>query len=517
MVYCGKSREAARKFRSTFAAVDHNFLLAIQFTLVGLVTSIIKFHLGFSRSYFSLFPGKRCAFLFLFLWAVNKANAQPLTLKDAVQTAITNYGTISAKANYLKAAQATAKGASLDYLPNVSVAMQQAYGTANGQFGPMIAAGGLNVASSGPAFTSQNWNAAFGGLYLANVAWDFFTFGRVKERVKVAQAEVTRSASDLEQEKFQQQIRVAGAYLNLLAAQRLRLSQQKNLERATALRTVVVARAKNGLNPGVDSSLANAEVSNAKIALTNAADFEQQQAAQLAQWMGVPLQDFVLDTLFVYRLPASLVETASVKQNEHPLLRFYQSRIDVSREQEKYYDRFKYPVFSLIGVLQSRGSGFQNTYSELYPTAFSHDYWNGIHPTRSNYLLGVGVAWNLTNIKKVHQQVAAQQWTSKGLQNEYDAVNQQIQVQVALAEQRIKNAIANYNEAPVQMKAASDAYLQKTVLYRNGLATIVDITQALFTLNRAETDRDISVSNVWQALLLKAAASGDFGLFINEF
>ena len=75
----------------------------------------------------------------------------------------------------------------------------------------------------------------------------------------------------------------------------------------------------------------------------------------------------------------------------------------------------------------------------------------------------------------------------------------------------------NYLEAPVQVKAASDAYLQKSVLYKNGLSNIVDITQALYTLNRAETDRDISFSNVWQALLLKAAASGDFGLFINEF
>lgn len=456
-------------------------------------------------------------FLIFLALATLAVNSQTLTLKDAVQTALANYGTISAKANYLKASQATAKGAALDYLPNVSVAMQQAYGTANGQFGPMIAAGGLNVASSGPAFTSQNWNAAFGGLYLANVNWDFFTFGRVKERVKVAQAEVMRSASDLEQEKFQQGIRVAGAYLNLLAAQRLRLSQQKNLDRTNALRTVVVARAKNGLNPGVDSSLANAEVSSAKIALTNAADFEQQQAAQLAQWLGVSFQAFVLDTVFVYRLPASLVETTTVKQQEHPLLRFYQSRIDVSKEQEKYYNRFKYPVFSLIGVVQSRGSGFQNTYSELFPSAFSHGYWNGINPTRSNYLLGVGAAWNLTNIKKVHQQVAAQQWTSRGLQNEYDAVNQQIQVQLSLAEQRLKNAVANYNEAPVQLKAASDAYLQKSVLYKNGLATIIDVTQALFTLNRAETDRDISVNNVWQALLLKAAASGDFGLFINEF
>jgi hypothetical protein len=67
------------------------------------------------------------------------------------------------------------------------------------------------------------------------------------------------------------------------------------------------------------------------------------------------------------------------------------------------------------------------------------------------------------------------------------------------------------------MKAASDAYLQRSVLYKNGLTNIVEVTQTLYSLNRAETDRDLSINNVWQALLLKAAASGDFGLFINEF
>lgn len=476
------------------------------------------YHVNFTNSDTPFFgyTSHLICFLLFFL-AAGSVNSQVLTLKDAVQTGLKNHGTIKAKAAYLKASQASAKGASFDYLPNVSVAMQQAYGTANGQFGPMIASGGLNAASSGPAFASQNWNAAFGGLYLANVNWDFFTFGRVRERVKVAQTEALRELNDLEQEKFQHQVRLAGAYLNLLAAQRLQSSQQKNLERANTLRTVVVARAKNGLNPGVDSSLANAEVSNAKIALTNAVDFKQQQAAQLAQLMGVPFQDFLLDTVFINQIPVSLIDTTSFKEEAHPLLKYHQSRIDVSREQEKYYGRFKYPVFSLIGVVQSRGSGFRNNYSELNPDAFTHDYWSGINPMRSNYLIGVGVAWNLTNIRKVNQQVAAQQWTSKGLQGEYDVINQQIKTQVALAEQRIKNAIANYNEAPVQMKAASDAYLQKTVLYRNGLATIVDITQALYTLNRAETDRDISINNVWQTLLLKAAASGDFGLFINEF
>jgi outer membrane protein TolC len=140
-----------------------------------------------------------------------------------------------------------------------------------------------------------------------------------------------------------------------------------------------------------------------------------------------------------------------------------------------------------------------------------------VGPNRTNYLAGIGVTWNLTSPLRVRHQVLSERWRSEGLLNEYELVNQQIKAQLALADQKMTNAIANYTEAPVQMKAASDAYLQKTVLYRNGLATIVDITQALYTLNRAETDRDISINNVWQALLLKAAASGDFGLFMSEF
>jgi outer membrane protein TolC len=467
------------------------------------------------RSLYKSFGIKFSPFIFLLLICGKQASSQVLTLKDAVGSALANYGTVKAKTNYLKASQAAVKEASSEYLPNLNLAAQQAYGTANGQFGPVIAVGG-GVASSGPPFLSQNWNAAFGGLYLANVSWDFFTFGRVKENINVAQAEVQRDANDLDQEKFQLEVRVSGAYLSLLAAQRLKLSEQKNLERADTLRLVVLSRTKNGLNPGVDSSQANAEVSNAKISLTNAINYEAEQASQLTQLLTVPYQVFLLDTVFISRIPASLYDPVTTNSDQHPILKYYQSRIDVSIQQEKYLDRFKYPVFSLMGVLQGRGTGFEGNYSQINPDAFSHSYLDGVKASNGNYLFGVGVTWNLTNPIRVHQKVAAQEWTSKGLQNEYDLVSQQIKTQLALADKKIKYAIDNYREAPIQVKAASDAYTQKSVLYKNGLSTIVDVTQALYALNRAETDRDISNNNVWQALLLKAAAAGDFGLFENE-
>lgn len=458
----------------------------------------------------------RSFLLLMFLTGLtNKATAQVLTLKEAIQTALRNYGTIKAKSHYAAASAASLQQARREYLPDLSVSAQQDYGTVNGQTGPLYAYRGLTAASSGPAFASQNWNAAFGALYLANINWDFFSFGKARERNHLARSAWQRDERDLEQEQFQQQVRTAAAYLNLVAAQRLTRSQQNNLERAQALRMVVVTRVKTGLNAGVDSSLANAEVANAIIALSRARDYEQEQVNQLAQLMGVVTDHFTTDTSILAVIPADIDATTSVKA-DHPMLEYFRKRIEVSQAQTHYIRTLNYPTFSLFGVFQGRGSGFSDTYSAANPGDYDQSYTKGINPVRANYLFGIGVFWNLTSPLRIHEQAKAQEFISKGLQEEYELNNQRLNDQLLLADSRTRNAMDAYREAPVQVRAAADAYLQKSVLYKNGLSNIVDFTQALYALNRAETDRDIAYTNVWQALLLKAASSGDFSLFMNQ-
>ena len=452
--------------------------------------------------------------------SAGRVNAQVLTMKQAVQNALNNYGTIRAKANYVKASQAGVREAKREYLPDINFSVSQDYGTVASNFGPYASYKVAGVSSSGPVLASQSWNAAFGALYLTNVNWDFFQFGKYKERTMVAQRVLDRDVSDLDQERFEASVRVSAAYLNLLAAQMLIVSQQKNLDRAIAFQTVATARAKSGLNAGVDSSLANAEVSSARIALTNAIENEQEQANALAQLMQVGAPDtnnFPLDTAFVSKLPASLNNAPAQPLKNHPLLKYFQERIDVSNEEAKYLKTLQYPVFSVFGIGQDRGTGFHSDYGAANPNAYTKNYLKGISFNTANYVIGVGVFWNFTSPFRIHEQVAAQKWTSAGLQEEYGLIDQQLQAQTVLAETRIRNALANYREAPIQVKAASDAFLQKETLYKNGLATIVDVTTAAFILNQAETQRDVIDTNVWQALLYKAASTGDFGLFFNEF
>ena len=461
---------------------------------------------------------KHLALLLAGVLIFSRAQSQQklLSLKDAEEIALSNYGTIKAKANQLNSSKAYLQETKTEYLPDVSLSAQQDYGTVNGQNGPLYGYKGLSVASSGPALANQNWNAAFGSLYLANVNWDFFSFGKAVLKVKVQGSIVKRDESDLAQEQFEHQVRVASTYLNLLAAQELSKAGQDNLNRSIDLQKVVLARVKNGLNPGVDSSQANAEVSNAKIALTNAQQTEQEQSNLLAQYLGIPPRNFLLDSVFVTKAPSNLDPQSNLTFENHPVLQYYRNRIGVSDEQAKYLSTFSYPTFTLFGVYQGRGSGFGSTYS-TNQNDYNSSYGSGADPTRFNYLFGVAVVWNITSPLRVHYQVRSQKFTSEQLRNEYDLVTQQLRDQLLLADTRIDNALKNYREVPVEVKAANDAYNQKFALYKNGLSNIVDFTQALYVLNRAEVDAYISANNMWQALLYKAAAKGDFGIFINNF
>ncbi|CAM3950037.1 TolC family protein [Flavobacterium sinopsychrotolerans] len=454
--------------------------------------------------------------LFLFLVFFSKGFSQTLPLKEALENGIANYGMIKAKSNYADASKETIKQVRREYLPNVTLSGQQDFGTVNGQNGPLYGFGGLGVASSGLPLEKQNWNAAFGALYLVNVNWDFFTFGRMKQKINLSKADSQRYEKDLNQEKFQHKIKIASAYLNLLASQRLLISQRKNLERAMVFQNIAAVRVKNGLLAGVDSTLASAEVSRSKITLNQVKDEVKEQNNKLIALMGVSIQDFVLDTTFVTTIPKAILAQETSNESLNPILEYHKSRVAFSEQQLRLFKKEYFPTFSLFGIYQARASGFNSDYA-ANQNSFSQNYLDGIDPSRQNYLFGVGVTWNLTTIARVSKKVSAQKLISEGLQEEYNVIDQQLKIQSDAADAKIKYALENYVEAPKQVQAAQQAYLQKTTLYKNGMTNLLDVTQTLYTLNRAETDRDIIYANVWQSLLMKAAATGDFDLFINEF
>jgi len=444
-------------------------------------------------------------------FAVTAQNSKPLLLSEAISIGIGNYQSIKAKRNFLNASTALVQDAKNQYLPNVVASVQQSYGTVNGQYGPLIGYDGMNLASGGPTASSQRWDAGFGGLYLLNANWEFFSFGRVKSRISLASATAQKDSADLMQEEFIQGVKIASIYFNLLAAQTLVKNAQANLERALSVQQSVLARTRSGLVAGVDSSTTNAEVSRARLDVIEARNNAEQFGNQLAQLLNLAAVNFELDTNYLHRIPNEFNTTVPLEDN--PQLKFYERRINESNVATDFLKKSILPGLNLFGIFQSRASGFDYAYNPVSGYKYSGSYWEGVNPSRFNYVTGVALAWNIISPVKIKQQAKAQQFVTDAYKNDYDQVSTQLKNQLLLSESRIENSLQAVREVPLQYKAASDAYVQKSVLYKNGLTDITDLQLALFALNRSETDLDIAFVNVWQALLLKVAASGDFELF----
>jgi outer membrane protein TolC len=401
------------------------------------------------------------------------ANAQrQLTLTDAIKTGLNNYQSILAKRNYVNASAALVQNAKNQYLPDVTASIQQAYGTINGQFGVYSSfAGASTIGSSGPIGTSQNWTAAFGSIYLINTNWEFVSFGRLNSRIDVANKQLLLDSANLTQEKFVQSVKIAGAYLNVLIAQRFVQNAQSNVGRANFVQQTVLARTKSGLNPGVDSSIANSDLSAARLVLIQAINNEQQQRNQLCQLINIVPDVLNLDSTYFSNQPGGYNTNFALTNN--PQVLFYKSRIDESSSTEKYLQRSINPGVNLFGTFQGKGSGFDYDYTPVTNASYSKSYFDGINPSRYNYLFGLGISWNIVSFAKIKQQVKAQQYVTAAYQNEYDLISTQLKDQLLLSDQQIENSIKSIKEVPFEYQAASDAYLQKTVLYKNGLTNML--------------------------------------------
>ena len=433
---------------------------------------------------------------------------QVLTLEEALFRSENQYDKIKSKQLLVDAAQQNTAFQKQHYLPDFTVSAQQSFGTINVQHGPMYAYGGLASAATSMPLADQNWNAAFGSLYFANVNWNLFTFGRNKNQVELGIKKESKAKADLQQEIFQQQIRVGAAYLNLLASQRMKFVQEKNAERAQVFYEMTNARAKSGLIPEVDSQLAKAEWSNAKSLQIKAFDKELEWSRHLAVLMNDDFKVYELDSLYSTSLPNKLEKPTEENLKEHPYLQFQQSKIDENEQHIELLKSNKMPNLSAFGVIQGRGSGFDANYAQDN-SAYSTSYFKGVGIDRGNYLLGFSLTWNITNFFKYNTKVKEQKYISHSLQYVFDSQQKELKTLFHQANAQLDNAYDNFEETKVQLQAAEMAYKQQTALYENGLTTLVDFTQALYSLNRAEIDYEIAQNNVWQALLLLASAEGD--------
>jgi adhesin transport system outer membrane protein len=365
-------------------------------------------------------------------------------------------------------------------LPDFIFNLQGNLGTNNnmpgGYFSYGIVPGNSRVRNKG------NVSTILTDLEIASVNWELYDFGERKAERQVAASDVHIAKSRFNQNKYDLQAFVIETYLQWLQVEDLLAIQVQNIDRNTEIRQSILALTKSGIKAGVDTSIAEAEISRLRSAYLELEGQRRQFKIILSAMTNTPEDSLKADTTYTSRLVSQSLENQFDSGSlQHPLLQYYKSLYQNSIEKEYLVKKSYFPSISLQGAVWGRGSSVSadDKFRELS---------KGFGLERGNYLVGIGITYDLFDIKRKQLQLRTQQAFS----NYADKQLKEQQLLLQLNENKLNARLVTMKEKlleiPNQLAAAQAAYRQKLSLYKNGIINIVELNIALSVLYRAETD-----------------------------
>jgi outer membrane protein TolC len=441
-----------------------------------------------------------------------------LTLRESLEAAKANYPSIRLKRAEKEASLYELKSVQNNYLPGLVVQGQMLNGTSNQVRGPFFPNEGMAIPVSGGikpnGYTgTSTWTSYATGF----VNWKFFNFGKFKTQVETARAGSVAAEADYQNEVFQQQIKVGDAYLLSLMANDMLKSQRANLARVKALKEVTSAYTRSGLKPGVDSSLVNAEYSKATLQFLETQRLANEQEVYLKELMGLKSNSAVLLDTTIYLLKQPQPFDQPNEYTNNPRLIYFKSIVDVNEARIKSIRRKEYPSISFIAGPWARGSGIADQVQPNGDFAYNKSFSAGVgFRPYLDWMVGVSTIWNITTLFKTGNESKAQRMVTTMAQERYNEETLRVESELERSRLRYNAALEAARQAPIQLKAAQDAYAQARSRYDAGLTSILELTQTYALLNRAEVDASIARGNVWRAVIQFAAASGNLSIFTNN-
>jgi outer membrane protein TolC len=337
--------------------------------------------------------------------------------------------------------------------------------------------------------------------------WQPLTFGWRTAQISTSKAETIVKSADLENEIFKHKINVISSYLDVILAEDLLIVYIENIERTIFDLKQSKVLAVTGLKPGVDSALFTSELSKARIDLLNAQVNLRVQKVSLSKLL-VSDTTFILTDSVVFNKPPWLNVVKENPLNQHPLIKLFQTQVDLSKSKEKLIGKYWVPKLNIWATTFARGSG-------VYPDASikTADGWGF---SRYNYGVGFQLAFPILKFTEVRNQEQQQNFISKSNQELLNQTSLELSRQQEISDATLQSALEIAKETPHQLESAMYAFKSLQIRYNTGLVGFADLIQSQYMLAKAEVDLKKSYWEAWKALLYKTAVTGDLNIFLEE-
>lgn len=489
--------------------------------------------------------------------SANKLSARSLSAQDGPVYSLA--ALIDSASHYLPRLmekQALAKSAEMGvtdakhaYLPKLNVADELSIGTANDLTGSFLPIPGLLHGIAGGITDGNNYQAASGNIASVYGEYEMVNFGLRGAKVDNARAFAGLQKADFDKEFYLVKLQIGNLYFSILKNLYQLSVDEQNINRYQSMYSISRALTATGINAGVDSSLARAELSKTRVSFNQRAGLLDRLRHQLAFLTGIPSSEIGIDTAGTrWRTagPGWGIAGAPGQANagtpgqmkaggggatgagsargsgaagrgelfmdvpdtaNNPLTEYFARQKGYYRSQETLVKKSYLPKVILGAGGWGRGSSIQ----------YNNDYEGldkGLGYQRLNYTAGLGITYDLFN--GVHRKDRLAMARQQTLAADYALQQQRVSLgsEAAQAEDVIRTAQRNLEELPVQLQAATDAYNQKLAQYKAGIINLVDLVTASFVLYAAQSDYIETLNDWYVAHLDKAAATGNLDLFI---
>src|SRR6266850_1055268 len=252
----------------------------------------------------------------------------------------------------------------------------------------------------------------------------------------------------------------------------------------------------------------NAEVAASRTRLIQVQTLEKVNLAALAELLGLPSRQILLDAEPLLAAPSNL-ELATFAATAHPSALEQSHLWGQAQAQQRVWSRAYLPRFSLEGSVSGRSSGVQPDGTLLEGT-------NGLGPDRENWAVGIQATFAAFDYFSIREQKKIAAANERAQQLNYQNTIVSLNTQVEQARAQLEGAMQTALNTPVQLAAARAAESQARARYQAGLANIAEATQALALLQQAEAQDVLARIGVWQTLLGISAAQGDLTPFLRQ-
>src|SRR5436309_1137079 len=341
-------------------------------------------------------------FLTNLMGQAQQAPATPMSIGQAVDSAVKNYPAVFVSQEQVNAAAAGIDLARTAYLPRVDSLAQVNRATRNNTFG-LLFPQGVIPAISGPVLGTNNFGTVWGSAVGTLVTWEPFDFGLRRASVSAATAAKTRSDATLKRTQFDVAAAAADAYLTLAAAEETVRAAQAGVDRAEVLTRSVRAVVDAQLRPGADASRAEAELAAARIQLAQAQQATAVARALLARFVALEPQQITLAAPKLLQLPLEQ-DLSSFNPVENPLAVEQNAVIEQAKFQLQVLNRLYVPRLFVQGSAYARGSGAEANGARLGGL-------NGLLPDTQNYALGFTVTFPVFDLPSIRARQSVQSAT----------------------------------------------------------------------------------------------------------